>query len=136
MPIVKEAKKQRLIEALHELIAKSEDADALSSFVEAFYRDTVAEDIVVYSAGELAAFAREAWSDFAKHPSDTHRIGVSNPSFRVDGTRHKAVTVVEIVNDNMPFLVDSVMGSCRTPAMKSCWCCIRSSMPSARPRAN
>lgn len=116
MPIVKEAKKKRLIDSMHGLLAASEDAAAMKAFTEAFYRDAAAEDLVVYSAGELAAFAREAWADFASHPADSHRIRVSNPSFRVDGNRHKAVTIIEIVNDNMPFLVDSVMGELQDAA--------------------
>jgi glutamate dehydrogenase len=38
-----------------------------------------------------------------------HRVSMSDPSFKTKGGKAKNLTVIEIVNDNMPFLVDSVM---------------------------
>ncbi len=66
------------------------------------------EDLVGYEAAELAALAREAWAFLS-----TRRPGVAKIRFDLprasDGEHLKSISVIEIVNDDMPFLVDSVM---------------------------
>ncbi|MBD8894144.1 NAD-glutamate dehydrogenase [Roseibium litorale] len=107
MPDKKQAAKNALIESIHQSL-KSE-SEALADFTREFYLRGAAEDLVNYSQDELTAFARHAWSDFQSHQKGTHRVSVVNPSFKADGQLAGELTVVEVVNDNMPFLVDSVM---------------------------
>ncbi|NRG17144.1 NAD-glutamate dehydrogenase [Rhizobiales bacterium] len=104
MPEAKDNAKNRLIEG----VVGALEAE-LAPFAKALFERGAAEDLVTYTRDELAAFAREAWKDMANHPVGTHRVNVYNPAFRADGVRAGDVTVVEVVNDNMPFLVDSVM---------------------------
>ncbi|MFD1697679.1 NAD-glutamate dehydrogenase [Roseibium aestuarii] len=107
MPDKTEISKTRMIEALvARLSGESED---LASFAREFYLRGAGEDLVAYSEDELIAFARTAYEDFQIHDKGTHRVTVANPSFKAKGHKAGEVTVIEIVNDNMPFLVDSVM---------------------------
>ncbi|MBO6758176.1 MAG: NAD-glutamate dehydrogenase [Roseibium sp.] len=103
----REPKKQQLIAAMHALLEK--DDAALAEFAASFYTRGAAEDLVTYTAEELAEFARLAWQDFQNHDLGSHRVSISDPQFKAAGDKAGGLTVIEIVNDNMPFLVDSVM---------------------------
>ena len=79
------------------------------TFVAQLYGRAVPEDVVHYAAADLAQLAERAW-DFLRE----RKPGV--PKIRCETVRltgadgQRSVAVVEIVNDDMPFLVDSVMG--------------------------
>ncbi|MEJ8476303.1 NAD-glutamate dehydrogenase [Roseibium algae] len=103
----REIAKTKLIESLYSDL-KGKDPD-LAEFTREFYLRSAAEDLVTYSMEELGGFAKHAFADFQTHPRDTHRVSVANPVFKAKGDRASELTIVEIVNDNMPFLVDSVM---------------------------
>jgi len=107
MPDKHDVEKLKLIDAVHASL-KKEDPD-LAEFARAFYDRGAAEDLVAYSAEELIGFARDAWQDFQNHALGTHRVSIADPAFKAKGSKVKNLTVIEIVNDNMPFLVDSVM---------------------------
>ncbi|WP_417692020.1 NAD-glutamate dehydrogenase [Roseibium sp.] len=107
MPDMSEIAKAKLIKTLVDTLA-GENAE-LAAFTQEFYLRGAAEDLATYSEAELLAFARHAYEDFQNHEKGSHRITVANPSFRVKGDKAGDVTIIEIVNDNMPFLVDSVM---------------------------
>lgn len=107
MPDKHDVEKRKLIDAVHK--ALESDDPALAGFASAFYDRGAAEDIVGYSAEELTGFARDAWQDFQNHDLGTHRVSITDPKFKAKGDKAKNLTVVEVVNDNMPFLVDSVM---------------------------
>ncbi|MBO6894053.1 MAG: NAD-glutamate dehydrogenase [Roseibium sp.] len=107
MPDKHDVEKLKLIDAVHANLNK--DNPALAEFSRAFYDRGAAEDLVTYSAEELTGFVRDAWQDFQKHDLGTHRVSISDPTFKAKGNKAKGLTVIEIVNDNMPFLVDSVM---------------------------
>ncbi|GAA0785157.1 NAD-glutamate dehydrogenase [Roseibium denhamense] len=107
MPDKYDVEKKQLIDAVHASLA--EDDPALADFAAAFYDRAAAEDLVLYSAEELQGFAREAWQDFQTHDLGTHRVSLVDPAFKAKGTKARNLTVIEVVNDNMPFLVDSVM---------------------------
>ncbi|KZL19634.1 NAD-specific glutamate dehydrogenase [Pseudovibrio axinellae] len=83
-------------------------------FAEDLFSHADAEDLLNYTPSELAVLSQEAWADFANHPLGTHRIRVFNPQPNADGKQLEDITVVEIVNDNMAFLVSSVMGAIQT----------------------
>nr|WP_245421958.1 NAD-glutamate dehydrogenase [Alsobacter soli] len=79
------------------------------SFVEALFARVSAEDLALYSAPDLAAFAASAF----EHLSSPRRSGHEDIRFtdrRVEiGGHERDITVVEILNDNMPFLLDSTL---------------------------
>lgn len=107
MPDKREPAKTKLIAAT---IAKlKKENEALAEFATAFYTRGAAEDLVRYSVEELVEFAKIAWDDFQVHEQGTHRVSITNPELKIKDARASELTVIEVVNDNMPFLVDSVM---------------------------
>ena len=66
------------------------------------------EDLVAYDAAEIAALAREAFAFLSTRKPDEPKIRFEQPD-AADGGHLKSISVIEIVNDDMPFLVDSVM---------------------------
>ncbi|MEP3277880.1 MAG: NAD-glutamate dehydrogenase [Stappiaceae bacterium] len=108
-----EKTKRSLIKAAQKsLTASGKD---ISQLVSDMFSSAAAEDLVEYTSDELAEFAKDCWDSLSDHQIGTHKIRIFNPNLATDGAAHKDVTVVEITNDNMPFLVDSVMG-----AVQSC----------------
>jgi glutamate dehydrogenase len=105
MPEAREHAKARLIE----MVVAGLEPD-IGAFARDLFARGAAEDVVSYTEADLVAIARTAWAEMASHPLGTHRIHVYNPQPTGGASRVGDVTVVEIVNDNMPFLVDSVMG--------------------------
>ncbi|WP_075217316.1 NAD-glutamate dehydrogenase [Mongoliimonas terrestris] len=90
-------------------IATARGNPELADFIRVFLARGAAEDVAVYTPAELLALAEAAMADLAAHHPGTHRVTVFDPDHPGSGTAHRAVTVVEILNDDMPFLVDSVM---------------------------
>lgn len=103
-----EAKKQLIAETCA-LLADGNEQEA--RFAEDLFAHVDAEDLLNYTAAELAALAQEGWTSFSNHPLGSHSLRVYNPTPATDGDQLEDVTVIEVVNDNMPFLVASVMGA-------------------------
>ncbi|HXF88846.1 MAG TPA: NAD-glutamate dehydrogenase [Xanthobacteraceae bacterium] len=78
-------------------------------FVEVLFARVAPEDLVGYSAEELAELAREAAVFLLTRRRGAPKIRFEAP-VNVAGNRLNSISVIEIVNDDMPFLVDSVMG--------------------------
>jgi glutamate dehydrogenase len=85
---------------------RGEGADGLVALL---FGRTAPEDLVCYEAAELAMLAREASAFLATRKPGAPKIRIESPP-RSEGGRLKSISVIEIVNDDMPFLVDSVMG--------------------------
>jgi glutamate dehydrogenase len=83
--------------------------DIPRSFVAQLYGRSVPEDVVRYGAGDIATLAERAYDFIVERERDTPKIRCATVPLTVSGDR-KMVSVIEIVNDDMPFLVDSVMG--------------------------
>ena len=81
--------------------------DAPVDFAIRLFAGAAAEDLLRYQPQELAELAAATWRFLAERAPRTAKIRVSNPD---DGPRLENVSVVELINDDMPFLVDSVMG--------------------------
>ncbi|WP_181704555.1 NAD-glutamate dehydrogenase [Chthonobacter rhizosphaerae] len=90
-------------------IATTRGQTDLADFVRVFFARGAAEDVAVYTPAELVALAEAAMADLAGRTIGHHRVTVFDPDHPAAGTAHTAVTVIEILNDDMPFLVDSVM---------------------------
>ena len=77
-----------------------------ADFVTRLFARAAPEDILRYEAAELADVAAGTWRFLSERQ-------LRRPNIRVDaalpGPRLKHVTIIELVNDDMPFLVDSVM---------------------------
>jgi glutamate dehydrogenase len=78
--------------------------DIPRDFLAALYGYAAPEDLARYRADELAAIAEQSWALLAARKSGTPNIRFEPAAAR------PSVTVLDIVNDDMPFLVDSVLG--------------------------
>jgi glutamate dehydrogenase len=78
-------------------------------FVVGLFERAVPEDILRYRPAEIAALAEAAWSLFAIRQKDTATIRFEAPASGSRDDRLDDISVLEIISDDMPFLVDSVM---------------------------
>lgn len=99
--------------ALTELLSYTQEhagpaSSRITDFVAAYFDSTDPDELVARGPSTLFAIANAHWRllDTPRAPN-TAKIRVFNPTLAEDGfvSDH---TVVQIVNDNMPFLVDSV----------------------------
>ncbi len=81
-------------------------ADVAERFVRLYYRHVPPEDILNEESDDLYGAALSLWHFGAERGPGTPRIRAYNPRYDAHGW-HSSHTVVEIVNDDMPFLVDS-----------------------------
>jgi glutamate dehydrogenase len=81
----------------------------LEAFTALLYGGTAADGLAPYAPQALAQLAREAFEFLGRKPRGRHKIRTRRAALRSDGAPCP-LTVVEILNDDMPFLVDSVMG--------------------------
>src|SRR5262245_53775087 len=91
------------------LIAAARDllpADIPANFAELLFDRTAPEDLLACSAADLARLAQEAWQFLAERQPGSPKVRVGSPR---DGDRLGGISVIEIVNDDKPFLLDSTM---------------------------
>ena len=84
-------------------------ADIPADFAAQLYAHAVAEDVLCYASADLADLVEQAYDFLKERTPGTPKIRCATVALKESGER-KAVSLVEIVNDDMPFLVDSVMG--------------------------
>jgi len=84
-----------------------EGAGELTRFVRSFYANVPPDDIVESNPDDLAGAALSLWAFGRDREAGEAIIRVLTPRLDVHGWQSPH-TVVEIVNDDMPFLVDSV----------------------------
>ena len=82
-------------------------AAAVARFVRHFYAHVPPDDVVQRSADDLYGAALSLWEFAQQRPAGTAKVRVFNPQPGEHGWASPR-TIVEIVNDDMPFLVDSV----------------------------
>ena len=78
-------------------------------FIEQLYGRVVPEDVARYGPDDLATLAARTYDFMAERKPGAPKIRCETIKLEHSADRN-SVTVVEIVNDDMPFLVDSVMG--------------------------
>lgn len=78
-----------------------------NSFSSAFYQQVPPEDIVGWKAEDLNAVAASMYDFALERRPGKQKLRVFTPSLKGDGW-HVPHTVIQIVNDDMPFLVDSI----------------------------
>jgi glutamate dehydrogenase len=74
-------------------------------FAELLFGHTNIEDLANYDASSLAFLAEQAWEHVQRRRAGSANIRVLNPMMP-DG---REISVLEVLNDNMPFLFDSTM---------------------------
>ncbi|MBM3491058.1 MAG: NAD-glutamate dehydrogenase [Alphaproteobacteria bacterium] len=107
--IVKQGKTERLAEVqayLHERLEKPE-AGRLGEFVNTFYARVPPEDVLASDAATLYGAALSCLRFAARRRPGEARVRVYNPRLEEHGWK-STHSVVEIVTDDMPFIVDSV----------------------------
>ncbi len=84
--------------------------DVPVDFTTSLFGRAAPEDLLRYQPEELAQFAQQAWSFLAQRAPGRASVRFDELALSVPASgEQRAVGVIEIVNDDMPFLVDSVM---------------------------
>ncbi|HTQ83478.1 MAG TPA: NAD-glutamate dehydrogenase, partial [Pseudolabrys sp.] len=79
------------------------------SFLAQLFGRAVPEDVVHYGAADLAMLGERAWNFLGERQPGTPKIRFETVPLEASGDR-QSTSVIEIANDDMPFLFDSVMG--------------------------
>ena len=110
MPSTIETKKTERVEraaALASALPEPERSAPPRRFVAALYEHVPPADIAARSPEDLCGAAAALWRFAAERPAGAARLRIYNPELAADGWSSPN-TIVEIVNDDMPFLVDSM----------------------------
>jgi glutamate dehydrogenase len=109
-----DAQKSEIIKELadqaRQRLAASE-GKAASEFLQRYFDRVPAADILSRQTDELFGAALAHWKFGASRGKGRAKVRVYNPNLEEHGWKSDH-TVIEIVNDDMPFLVDSVAGEC------------------------
>jgi glutamate dehydrogenase len=97
-----------LIAAANRILA-SDDRGVPEGFVSGLFTHAVPEDLMCYEARQLAELAAAAWSLLATRRPGQASFRLEPPAEGAFAEPRRSVSVLEIVNDDMPFLVDSVL---------------------------
>ena len=84
-----------------------EQRDALVAFVRDYYGQVDPDDLAERQLADLYGAALSHWNFARKREPGRARVRVFNPTIEEHGWQ-STHTIIEIVNDDMPFLVDSV----------------------------
>src|SRR5256885_13088524 len=100
---------QRLDEVAQLVAAKvaPEQRATLQAFIARYYGQVDPEDLLERQPADLYGAALSHWNFARKRESGHARVRVFNPTIEEHGWQ-STHTIIEIVNDDMPFLVDSV----------------------------
>jgi glutamate dehydrogenase len=90
---------------IHEAAGNVQPGKAPRSFAEHLFGHANLEDLANYDAASLAFLAEQAWEHVQQRTAGRADIRVVNPMMP-DG---REISVLEVLNDNMPFLFDSTM---------------------------
>src|SRR6478735_8476717 len=90
---------------IHDAAESVQPGKAPRTFAELLFGYTNSEDLANYDASSLALLAEQAWEHVQRRTAGRADIRIVNPMMP-DG---RAISVLEILNDNMPFLFDSTM---------------------------
>ena len=105
-----EQHKSELIERVGALAASrfpADQATEIGAFIAKFYANVAADDLVGETPDSLYGAAVSLWSFGAQRMPGAAKVRVYNPRLDEQGWRSPH-TIVEMINDDMPFLVDSL----------------------------
>jgi glutamate dehydrogenase len=105
----KKQRKQKLIQETIDLAAKSDFGKnpSFDFFISTFYQFIPQSEIIYMMPEQLLAWAHHAWNFAQKKSKNTPTINIFVPTFEKDGWESNDI-FIEIINCNMPFLVDSI----------------------------
>jgi glutamate dehydrogenase len=83
--------------------------DMPESFTAQLFARAAPEDLTRYEPRELAALAEEAWAFLKERKPGSAKVRFESRPGPIGAEHIKTVSIIEIVNDDMPFLLDSVM---------------------------
>ncbi|HEY1774511.1 MAG TPA: NAD-glutamate dehydrogenase [Gammaproteobacteria bacterium] len=106
MPQRKSPPKDKHLEKVIALAEKHPAAASLKTFILQYYDDIAEEDILAHSPEDLYGAALSHWEFGAKRAKGETKVRVFNPNSKKDGWKSPH-TIIEMVNDDMPFLVDT-----------------------------
>src|SRR6266508_3420486 len=104
---MEKAERMEEILALARAKASPEKRDAVERFVNEYFQQVAPEDLMERRADDLYGAALSHWNFARKREPGKPKLRVFNPTVEEHGWQ-STHTVIEIVNDDMPFLVDSV----------------------------
>jgi glutamate dehydrogenase len=111
MPGMAEKKLSQLIDQVSRHVGKKTRSDktaaALVDFTRRLYKNVPPGDLRGMTAENLAGAAHSLWKLMAHRAHGESKVRVFNPRQNTDGWA-VGHTVVEVINDDMPFLVDSM----------------------------
>src|SRR5947209_7877557 len=99
---------RRLVEQA-QIIIKSSRGDVPDSFLSLMFAGVPAEDLARYEARELAELAEAAWQFLQQRKAGAPKIRLESRSGPMGAERVRSVSIIEMINSDMPFLLDSVM---------------------------
>jgi glutamate dehydrogenase len=103
-----ELRAEHALIAAAERVLGGEKPDIPQGFVASLFADSVPEDLMQLDARQIAALAADAWSLLARREPGAALIRFETPSAMAAHPRSSSI--LEIVNDDMPFLLDSALG--------------------------
>ena len=98
---------EKVIERLRERLGDAAQRALAEPFVRQYYRGSAPEDLAGRSVLDLYGAALAHWNLALQRVPGAHLVRVYNPRFEEHGW-HSEHTAIETVQDDMPFLVDSV----------------------------
>jgi glutamate dehydrogenase len=104
--MIEKAERIEEILALVRAKASVEQRTALETFVQAYYQRVAPEDLAERRADDLYGAALSHWNFARKREAGQPKLRVFNPTIEEHGWQ-STHTIIEIINDDMPFLVDS-----------------------------
>jgi glutamate dehydrogenase len=110
MPVKRDLKTDALLKQVSKLMragAKGAKANALVHFAEQYFAHMPPMDIHARDAAVLAGIARSHWKTAAVHKPGKPSVRAYKPDEKKDGWT-SGHTIIEIVTEDMPFLVDSI----------------------------
>ena len=90
------------------MIAPQVDPQGFSQFAAHFFAGASAEDLALFSLEARASIARLFWNEAAERKPGTRFLKVFSPDGGTDGIS-PSLTLLVTVNDDKPFLVDSIL---------------------------
>ncbi len=119
MAIDLEQRRQDLLTQVAQLVTErwpDNERLLVQSFVDHYYRHVASEDLIERSATNLYGAALSHWSLLRHRPPGEPRVRAYNPDPE-QNSWHSSHSVVQIVTDDMPFLMASLAMACNRLAL-------------------
>lgn len=104
---------QSLVKKLFNIVSgkKISKQELFTKYLESFYRDYGSHNFKNYQDKELVDLSLESFKFFEQKNKNKFKVRAYNPSLEKEGFESK-YTILDIVNEDAPFLVDSVIMQC------------------------